>query len=103
MVTLGLVLWAMWLLPHRATQARELLPGALVVTIGHQLVQIAVIFYFAPKLGRSEETYGAFGTSATMLIWLYVISRLYHRRRVPECDAVAAAAQCKTDHGLLRR
>ena len=75
-VTLGIALWAMWLLPHRATQARELLPGALLVTIGHQLVQIAVIFYFAPRLGRSEETYGAFGTSATMLIWLYVLSRL---------------------------
>jgi uncharacterized BrkB/YihY/UPF0761 family membrane protein len=35
-----------------------------------------VIFYFAPRLGRSEETYGAFGTAATMLVWLYVIGRL---------------------------
>jgi uncharacterized BrkB/YihY/UPF0761 family membrane protein len=46
------------------------------VTVGYQLVQIAVIFYFAPRLGRSEETYGAFGTAATMLVWLYVLSRL---------------------------
>ncbi len=75
-LTLGIGLYAMWLLPHRATHVRELLPGALLVTVGHQLVQIAVIFYFAPRLGRSEETYGAFGTAATMLIWLYVLSRL---------------------------
>ena len=39
-------------------------------------MQIAVIFYFAPRLGRSEETYGAFGSAATMLVWLYVLSRL---------------------------
>jgi membrane protein len=66
----------MWLLPHRATDVRELLPGALLATFSYQLVQIAVIFYFAPRLGRSEETYGAFGTAATTLVWLYVLSRL---------------------------
>jgi uncharacterized BrkB/YihY/UPF0761 family membrane protein len=72
----GLALLAMWLLPHRATRARELLPGAALLAFGHQLVQVAVIFYFAPRLGRSEETYGAFGAAATLLIWLYVICRL---------------------------
>jgi uncharacterized BrkB/YihY/UPF0761 family membrane protein len=75
-VTTAIALYAMWLLPHRATHPRELLPGAVLVTVGHQLVQVAVIFYFAPRLGRSEETYGAFGTAATMLVWLYVLSRL---------------------------
>ena len=72
----AIALYAMWLLPHRATHPRELLPGAVLVTVGHQLVQVAVIFYFAPRLGRSAETYGAFGTAATMLVWLYVLSRL---------------------------
>jgi len=76
LVTLGVALCAMWLLPHRASDPRELIPGALLFTVGHQLVQIAVIFYFAPRLGRSEETYGAFGTAATMLVWLFVLSRL---------------------------
>ena len=75
-ITTAIALYAMWLLPHRATDARELLPGALFVAAGHLVVQIVVIFYFAPRLGRSEETYGAFGTAATMLVWLYVIGRL---------------------------
>jgi uncharacterized BrkB/YihY/UPF0761 family membrane protein len=75
-VTTALALYAMWLLPRRATSARELLPGALLVAVGVQLIQVAVLFYFAPRLGRSEETYGAFGAAATMLVWLYVISRL---------------------------
>lgn len=72
----GLALLAMWLLPHRVSRPRELLPGAVLVAVGHQLVQLAVLFYFAPRLGRSEETYGAFGAAATMLVWLYVLSRL---------------------------
>lgn len=74
--TTAVALSAMWLLPRRATSVRDLLPGALLVAVGVQLIQIAVIFYFAPRLGRSEETYGAFGAAATMLVWLYVISRL---------------------------
>jgi uncharacterized BrkB/YihY/UPF0761 family membrane protein len=75
-LTTGVVLAAMWELPHRATRARELLPGAVLVAVGIQLVEIAVIFYFAPRLGRSEETYGALGVAATLLLWLYVVSRL---------------------------
>jgi membrane protein len=75
-VSTAIALYAMWLLPHRASDPLELLPGALLLAVGHQVVQIAVIFYFAPRLGRAEETYGAFGTAATMLVWLYVIGRL---------------------------
>lgn len=73
----AIVLFAMWHLPRRATHPRELLPGAVVVAVGHQLVNVAVVFYFAPRLGESEETYGAFGAAATMLVWLYVLSRLF--------------------------
>jgi uncharacterized BrkB/YihY/UPF0761 family membrane protein len=75
-VSTAIVLVAMWLLPHRAVRARELLPGAVLVAVGNLLLQVAVLFYFAPRLGRSEETYGALGAAATMLVWLYVISRL---------------------------
>jgi uncharacterized BrkB/YihY/UPF0761 family membrane protein len=74
--TTGVALTAMWLLPRRARTPRDLLPGALLVAVGAQLIQIAVLFYFAPRLGRSEETYGALGTAATLLIWLYGTSRL---------------------------
>jgi uncharacterized BrkB/YihY/UPF0761 family membrane protein len=76
LLTAAIALFAMWLLPNRATHPRELLPGAALVALGGALVQIAVVFYFAPRLGRSEETYGAFGAAATMLVWLYVLCRL---------------------------
>jgi uncharacterized BrkB/YihY/UPF0761 family membrane protein len=74
--TTAIALCAMWLLPHRATHPRELLPGAVLFAGGNQVVQVAVLFYFAPELGERQETYGAFGAAAVMLIWLYVLSRL---------------------------
>jgi len=74
MVCIALV--AMWFLPHGDALFRDLLPGAVMVGIGYQLITVAVLFYFAPRLGRAEETYGAFGTAATMLVWLYVLARL---------------------------
>jgi YihY family inner membrane protein len=72
----AIALYAMWLLPHRARDPRELFAGAALVSAGFELVQIAVLYYFAPRLGEAEETYGAFGAAATMLVWLYVLSRL---------------------------
>jgi uncharacterized BrkB/YihY/UPF0761 family membrane protein len=66
----------MWLLPHRAAHWQQLLPGAALLAVGAQLVQVAVVFYFAPKIGRSSELYGALGTAAVLLVWLYLIARL---------------------------
>jgi uncharacterized BrkB/YihY/UPF0761 family membrane protein len=75
-VTTAIALYGMWLLPHAVASPRELLPGALVVAVGVQLLHVAVLVYFAPRLGRAEETYGAFGTAATILVWLYLLARL---------------------------
>ena len=72
----GVGVLVMWLLPHRAERWPELVPGALLVAVGAQLVNIAVIFYFAPKIARSAELYGALGTAAVLLVWLYVLARL---------------------------
>jgi uncharacterized BrkB/YihY/UPF0761 family membrane protein len=76
LLMIGIALVAMWFLPHGEARLRDLVPGAALFGVGYQLITVAVLFYFAPKLGRAEETYGAFGTAATMLIWLYVIARL---------------------------
>lgn len=72
----AVALVAMWFLPHRAERWQELVPGAALVAVGSQALQIAVVFYFAPKLGRSSELYGALGTAAVLLVWLYVLARL---------------------------
>ena len=66
----------MWLLPRRAERWQELVPGAVLIAIGAQLISVAVVFYFAPKIGRSSELYGTLGTASVLLIWLYLIARL---------------------------
>jgi uncharacterized BrkB/YihY/UPF0761 family membrane protein len=76
-MTTAAALVAMWLLPHRASHPFELFPGAAIVGLGYQLMDLAVLFYFAPKLGESQETYGVLGAAATLLVWLYVLCRLF--------------------------
>jgi uncharacterized BrkB/YihY/UPF0761 family membrane protein len=73
---IALAMYAMWLLPHAAARRRDLLPGAVLIAIGNQAISILALVYFAPRLGRAEETYGALGTAATLLVWLYLVSRL---------------------------
>jgi membrane protein len=66
----------MWLLPRRAERWQELLPGAVLIAIGSQLIGLAVVFYLAPKIGRSSELYGTLGTASVLLVWLYLVARL---------------------------
>jgi uncharacterized BrkB/YihY/UPF0761 family membrane protein len=72
----AVTLLVMWLLPHRALHWTELIPGALLVAVGSQVIAVAVAFYFAPKIGRSSELYGTLGTASVLLVWLYVLARL---------------------------
>jgi membrane protein len=73
---LGSVLWIMDKLPHRSDSRRDLLPGALLVAFGAQVIHLAVVLYLAPKIGRSSELYGALGAATVILLWLYLIARL---------------------------
>ena len=73
----GLALLILWLLPRRTDRWQDLLPGALLVAVGAELIHVAVVFYFAPKLERSSELYGALGTATVLLVWLYVFGRLF--------------------------
>lgn len=73
---LGCVLWILDRLPHRSTSWRDLLPGALLVAVGTQLIHLAVVLYLAPKIGRSSELYGTLGAATVVLLWLYLIARL---------------------------
>ena len=70
------VLWIMEKLPHRGTDWRDLLPGALLVALGAQLIHLVVVLYLAPKIGRSSELYGTLGAATVLLLWLYLVARL---------------------------
>jgi uncharacterized BrkB/YihY/UPF0761 family membrane protein len=68
----------MSLLPHAAgASLRDHLPGAALLTIGTWLINVWVAIYLAPRLGDEDSVYGAFGTSTAILLWLYVLARLF--------------------------
>ena len=81
-----------WLLPHGDADWKALIPGALLVAVGVQVIHLGTVLFVAGRIERSSETYGSLGVAFTMLLWLFIVSRvivasamlnaaLAHRRR----------------------
>ena len=86
----SVVLWIMEKLPHRSASWRDLLPGAVLVALGTQVIHLAVVLYLAPKIGRSSELYGALGAATVILLWLYLARAADRRGRLPQRRALGA-------------
>jgi membrane protein len=69
-------LWASLHLPHRDAPWQALLPGALVVAIGFQVLHGAVGHLLVPKLEKSTSLYGDLGATTTFLFFMYLTSIL---------------------------
>ncbi len=72
---------AMWVvasmhLPHRNAPWRALIPGALVVAIGFQVLHAAIGHFLVPKLEKSTSLYGDLGATTTFLFFMYMTSIL---------------------------
>lgn len=77
-ILLGGGLWVgiSLLLPHGQAHWQALVPGAVLFAVGVAVLHLATVFYFAPRLARAPSLYGSLGTAATLLLWLFVISRI---------------------------
>jgi membrane protein len=69
---------ALWLvvslrLPHGGASWKALLPGALLVAVGFQVVHGLVLYLLAPKLETSMSLYGALGVTTTILFFMWVV------------------------------
>jgi uncharacterized BrkB/YihY/UPF0761 family membrane protein len=69
-------LWASLHLPHRDASWQALLPGALVVAIGFQVLHEAVGYLLVPKLEKSTSLYGSLGATTTLLFFMYMTALL---------------------------
>ncbi len=72
---------ALWLLvslrlPHGAAAWTALLPGALLVAVGFQVVHGLVVYLLGPKLETSTSLYGALGVLATVLFFMWAVGRI---------------------------
>lgn len=73
--------FALWLavtsrLPHLGAGWMDLVPGALLVGVGVQVLQQVAMLFLAPKLANATQLYGLLGIAATALFSLYVLGRL---------------------------
>ena len=53
-----------------------LVPGAALFAVGVQVVHLGTALFIAGKVERASETYGSLGVAFTILVWLYVVSRV---------------------------
>jgi len=81
-ILVGLVLvtvwWLLlsWRLPHRQSRLLDLVPGAVVIAVGLEVLSDVGTYFIAPRVASSQTTYGALGLAATLLFGLYIVSRL---------------------------
>lgn len=55
---------------------RDLVPGAVFVGVGLQVLQVVTVLYVARSIASKSETYGAIGAALTILIWAYILGRM---------------------------
>jgi uncharacterized BrkB/YihY/UPF0761 family membrane protein len=72
---------ALWLLisirlPHRDAGWKWLIPGALVVGLGIEFVQLFAAYVLAPWSLNKQGTYGSLGLAAVLLLGLFLVCRL---------------------------
>ena len=72
----ALWLWASLHLPHRDAPWRALLPGAILVAIGFQVLHELIVEFLVPKLEKSTTLYGGLGAMTTILFFMYFAGRL---------------------------
>jgi uncharacterized BrkB/YihY/UPF0761 family membrane protein len=76
----GMVAIATWVaraLPHPdSVKWFAFVPGAVLLALGIEALRLATTFYFAGKLERVDDLYGAAGFAAVFMTYLYLVARL---------------------------
>jgi membrane protein len=63
-------------LPHGDAPWQALLPGAILVGVGFEVLHLISAFYLGNKIASASETYGSLGAAAAIIVWLYLFGRL---------------------------
>jgi uncharacterized BrkB/YihY/UPF0761 family membrane protein len=74
---------AVWLLASlvyfpkaEAAGWRDLLPGALLVGVGFELLHLFTVLWIVHQVESKSRTYGAIGTALALLFWAYLLGRV---------------------------
>ena len=56
---------------------RDLLPGAVLVGVGVQVLHFVTVYWIAHLFESKSEAYGAIGAAVAILLWAYLLGRIF--------------------------
>jgi len=68
--------WVSWKLPHAPVRAAALIPGAVLMAIGADVLQLLTTYWIGNLIARKTSTYGAVGIALAVLLWVYILGRI---------------------------
>jgi uncharacterized BrkB/YihY/UPF0761 family membrane protein len=68
--------WVSWKLPHAPVPAPALIPGALLMAVGAEVLQLLTTYWIGNLVARKTSTYGAVGIALAVLLWVYILGRI---------------------------
>ncbi len=68
--------WVSYQLPHGPASLSALVPGAIFMAIGVEVLDALTSFWFGPLVSRKSNTYGAVGIALAVLLWVYILGRV---------------------------
>ena len=74
LVTIGAAVLAMTLLPRAGRPWPAVIPGALFFGVVVRGMALATGLYFADRISRANDLYGALGIAIVVLLWLYLLA-----------------------------
>jgi membrane protein len=75
-VTFGLWLWTSKVLPNVDVGWRALVPGAILGTVGLEVLKVVGAYYVPKAVASSSELYGTIGVVFAILAWLLLFGKL---------------------------
>jgi membrane protein len=68
--------WVSWRLPHAPVAPHQLIPGAVLVALGTEVLYLFTTYWIGHLVARKSHTYGAIGIALAVLLWVYVLGRV---------------------------
>jgi hypothetical protein len=76
LVQLGILLLGLGWLPKAPVPLKHIVPGALLVAAGGQVMNLVATVYLPSRVESASETSGALGLAVVLLAWVYLYARL---------------------------
>ena len=96
LVSFGLWLWTLRVLPNTKLPWGSLVPGAIFGAVGLEVLKIVGAYYVPKAVASSSQLYGSLGIVFAVLAWLLIFGRLV------VYSAVVNVVRYEKDKGTLR-